>query len=1009
MKRADRNEPAERTRPVGGGEWRGAPQGSAADRSAGRAGGRLEGGIERLVAAVARRPWRALALWALAAAGGCGLAVARLELATSNLDLVAPGLPEVRAFRALAEEFGTPNVLLVVLEGREAASLERAVDRLGARLRAVDGVRSVVDRLPFDPEALRWLEVERYLGSEDGTLRLLLVQPADADSRAETIAPLVAGVEAAIEAEDLPAAGIRAGLTGLPRYALDDREIVERDIARLSLVSLALVAGLFAAAFAALRRPLAVVVALAAAVAVTLGVAAVVPGRLTLLSAFVGSILFGLGVDFGIHVVDRLEELLAAGESERRALPRAVAAVAAGLATGALTTASAFFAMTVSGFRGFAELGFLAGVGVIVCLLATLTLLPALLAVWPAGAAGRRPRRRLGLWLGRVAGRPAAIVTALSALWLALGGPPGFDSDYTHLQPAGSETVRLDRAVVARTPYSSQFAVFVAASRDEVRDLTLALLDEPLVESVRSVLDLDRLALAPSEAPHEVEALRRAFESPAGRLAVYAYPAEDLWEPARQEAFVERMRTIDPAVTGMPVLGRFMLERSRRALRIGAAAAALALLVWVTVDLRRPLLVALACLPSLLGAVVTLGAMSRLGVAFNPLNVMALPAALGIAVDDGVHLVHRFLREGGDRRRMLAGTGRSVVLTSATSIAAFGCLAAGEHRGLASLALVLCLAVGVALLLSIFLLPELLSLARPWIFRGPAAAARKAAAVVVAVALLAVAPTGAAEEPGDAAWSRRAAGDGGLDGGAVDEAVAAWEAALAARPDDLALRWKLLDALYLRGEHAPDEAARLRDWDRVLALAQQGLERVERSAGTGPRVSWDERVEALRGAPHAAAAHFWTAAAWGLWGTAHGNLASARRDVAGRMRDHALAAIALDERYADAGGLRLLGRLETVAPRVPFVTGWIDRRDGIARLERACALSTADPRNPLFLAEALLAWAPERRCEAVRLLEELARRRPRAEREIEEGEVVAAARRALAEADAGGCSRRGAP
>ena len=92
---------------------------------------------------------------------------------------------------------------------------------------------------------------------------------------------------------------------------------------------------------------------------------------------------------------------------------------------------------------------------------------------------------------------------------------------------------------------------------------------------------------------------------------------------------------------------------------------------------------------------------------------MALPVVLGIAVDDGVHIVHRFLEEAGDRVRTLAGTGRSVVLTSLTSLAAFGTLLLTSHRGLASFAAVLCLGIAASLVLSPLALPPLLDLVLP--------------------------------------------------------------------------------------------------------------------------------------------------------------------------------------------------------------------------------------------------------------------------------------------------------
>jgi hypothetical protein len=62
--------------------------------------------------------------------------------------------------------------------------------------------------------------------------------------------------------------------------------------------------------------------------------------------------------------------------------------------------------------------------------------------------------------------------------------------------------------------------------------------------------------------------------------------------------------------------------------------------------------------------------------------------------------------------KTLAVTGRSVVLTSLTTIAAFGSLAFTSHRGLASFAITLCLGVGIALVVSVTVLPLLLNLLR---------------------------------------------------------------------------------------------------------------------------------------------------------------------------------------------------------------------------------------------------------------------------------------------------------
>ncbi|MBZ0112612.1 MAG: MMPL family transporter [Thermoanaerobaculia bacterium] len=637
----------------------------------------------------------------------------QLQIATSNLDLVSPDLPEVRAFRRVAESLGTPNVLVVVLEGGEEDSLDRAVATLESSLRALPEVRSVLARLPYDSRWLAMLGLSSTLRSHDGRARYLFVQPADPESRAETIEPMVHRVRSVLTEAHLGREGIRAGTTGIPQYALDDKETIQHDVSRLSLVSLGLVAGLFAWAFSSWRRPLIVIVALAISLIVTLGVLSVFPGRLTLLSAFVGSILFGLGVDFGIHLIDRIEEIESADGYDGGATLEAIRALAPGLATGALTTASAFMVMTVSGFRGFAELGFAAAVAVLVSLTATVTLVPAVLAGQRAPTKGAlEASQRFRDLLIRIQHPAVAVGCVVLALGVIRIGMPGFDTDYMNLQAAGSETVRLEREMVENSDYSPQFAVSLVENREALSDLVQRLRREPTVERVESVLDLELLSRLPVVDVQGAADLRRRFVTEDGHYAVYSFPAENVWESDHQESFLKAVQRIDPEITGIPVLGEFMMARTRRALKVTAVLGGLVVFAWVFVDFKRWIPSLLAVLPTILGVGILLTLMRLLGLQFNPLNVMALPAVLGIAVDDGVHLVHRFLKERGDLDQTLLGTGRAVVLTSFTSIAAFAALLLTQHRGLASFAAVLCLGTASALVVSIFVLPGALGAAR---------------------------------------------------------------------------------------------------------------------------------------------------------------------------------------------------------------------------------------------------------------------------------------------------------
>lgn len=258
--------------------------------------------------------------------------------------------------------------------------------------------------------------------------------------------------------------------------------------------------------------------------------------------------------------------------------------------------------------------------------------------------------------------------------------------------------------MVARSDLSPQFAAFVVDSRQEVLELAIRLRREPTVGAIHSELDLEALAAIGAEPDED---LRSRFVTANGRRSVYAYPARDIWNEGEGNRFADAMTAIDPQVTGMPILGRYMIERSLRALFISASLSGFALLLVVGLDLRRVKATLIAVSPAFLGIAALLGLMRAFDLDFNPIAIMALPVVVGIAVDDGVHLVHRFLREGGKLEPTLAGSGRSVILTSATSLAAFGTLAFADHRGLASFALVLVLGISAALTLSLFVLPWL--------------------------------------------------------------------------------------------------------------------------------------------------------------------------------------------------------------------------------------------------------------------------------------------------------------
>jgi hypothetical protein len=247
---------------------------------------------------------------------------------------------------------------------------------------------------------------------------------------------------------------------------------------------------------------------------------------------------------------------------------------------------------------------------------------------------------------------------------------------------------------------------------------------------------------------------------------------------------------------------------------------------------------------------------------------------------------------------------------------------------------------------------------------------------------------------GDSAWARRAEGEreGRPLPGPILDAVRSYESALAARPESLEARWKLLRALHFAGDFASQgEEERSRIFDRARDVSEKGLTLLAERVASGTRLEemdseqMPSRLDAA-GVPanDAARLYFWSAINWAAWSRDAGLLSAVRRGVANRLHRYVLVTIALEPDYEDGGAFRLLGRLHAELPRVPFISGWVDRDQSVPLVERAYAIAPSNPGNRLLLALTLLDLAPERRGEALDLLRQVEGLAPRPSMRIED-------------------------
>ncbi len=231
----------------------------------------------------------------------------------------------------------------------------------------------------------------------------------------------------------------------------------------------------------------------------------------------------------------------------------------------------------------------------------------------------------------------------------------------------------------------------------------------------------------------------------------------------------------------------------------------------------------------------------------------------------------------------------------------------------------------------------------------------------------------------DRLWALRAEGSKGghAPSTPIDLTIDACRTALAVEPESLEVRWRLMRALYFKGEHTTDDSTAKRMlFDEGRTVAEQALGVLRREAGREAHRDFGkatpvELVLYVKGIPAALPSFLWASVDWGKWALVFGKSAAVKQGAAAKIRDYAQAVVLLNPKYDGGGGYRVLGRLHHQTPSVPFFTGWASRSEALKNLRLAVEAGPQNLVGRQFLAEAMWDYEPSRRVEARAMLEKI--------------------------------------
>ena len=732
----------------------------------------------------------------------------RLRLETDLSGLLPHSFESVRDLEDLKIRYGGDGYLVLVGLDADPDALRRFADDITPRLAGLPGIRYVENRRPTEffrdrvlyfltlddltaigkrlDERKRWeilnaspfyvdlldtkpppldfsdiLEkykssggVGKLMGSADSpyyldekqSLIAVLVKPSGLAADFKFAQSIVNSVETLLADMDLKSYGpnMHVELTGRYKKRVDMQAQILRDLGVGSLVALVL---MFLYVIFRFRRKAAIIfifAPLALGLAVTFGFAGLVFVELNILTAFIGCILMGTGIDHGIHLLSNYESESADGHDDAEAIFRTFTVIGRAVLAAALTMAIGFAALALSQFKAFYQFGILAAFGSVLLLVSYLVFLPVLLGL--AHGLGWKPRIAEAVsakaYSRLVSGSPRWILAAFAVFSLAaVSGisKASFNYDFASLDDSKLPSYRLDGVVnkvlgysqtplVITVPRNADAASYAAAVRKRIKDygannsVDFILSDADLVppdqeakwknlQEINHTLGLvrtDKLeptqrklveqtkreTLTPpfshADLPEEVQRKFRGAPGSDGYRFILVFPSIKLARGDLVLNLARELRDIpvgDGAViraAGEPLILADMLKMVHRE-SAPILATVLALVFTCMWLLLGSFGLALLCfLPSALTILATIGIWSYLGFQFNYLNIIMIPLLLGIGVSGGLHMIIR-LKTWRDVGFTLTRTAPPITGSMLTIIFGFGAMILAHHPGLRSL------------------------------------------------------------------------------------------------------------------------------------------------------------------------------------------------------------------------------------------------------------------------------------------------------------------------------------
>lgn len=551
-------------------------------------------------------------------------------------------------------------------------------------------------------------------------------------------------------------------LTGMPTVKVNGARFLEKDTLTFTPLAVLLVTVVLAFAFRRVRGVLIPLCPVVVGVVWTCGYMALDGKAINLGTLILNPLLIVIGIASGIHLIGAYYYETRPGRTSAEIVTHVLDHVSMPILIAGATTMIGFGALIFTPIRAVQEFGLYSVIGIITILLAAFMVVPALLVLLPVPKNAVSPTDSEVGWLAAtlqsigafsVRYRRAVLLATAVLLGVSVWGITKIEVETDYLAFFRPESqVRQESEIIATRLAGTQPVTLVIEGRQpgEMRSLEmLRAIDDlqqfaekqPGVDTTLSLVDYIRLmrrALDPdSDGPmpqsqSEVEQLLLFVDPTQIRAVVNANATRavimvrtTLTRSVDLLAFVEKVEQfakerfpggVNVQATGMAVL----LAQSADELAWGQVTGLWQelMVLWLLLSLMFLSLRVgvLALIPNVVPTVVLFGLMGWWGISLNISTSMIAAIAIGIAIDDTIHLLSTFnegLRITGSQEaaivRAMASAGQSAFFISLALSAGFFIVCLSSFQPVMHFGLLSGVTMGVALVVELFLTPALVT------------------------------------------------------------------------------------------------------------------------------------------------------------------------------------------------------------------------------------------------------------------------------------------------------------